>query len=122
MSGEDAGLAGLFILQAILWLVWLALMAGALAIFVMHIVALVDVSKMQGWQFVWPGEPVKSSWLLGLALGFVIPLGSLVTTILWWQKVRAPRRQGLPADRPFWMSAPLPPPGPPPMPPPGWPR
>jgi len=125
-AAGDAGLAAFAVAQLFFFLLWAALMVLSIGSLVLHIVALVDVAKMQWWQFVPPGEPVKSSWLLGLGLGFVIPFGGIVTTVLWWRQVRNPKRAGLLAERPFWMSSSAPPTypyqvpgGPPGMPPPG---
>jgi hypothetical protein len=114
-SEEAGGVAAFALFNLIFFVIWGGLMAAGITFLVLHIVALVDVAKMQGWQFVPPGEPVKSSWLLGLALAFVIPFGGIVTTIMWWRQVRAPKRMGQLAGRPFWMSDPSIQP-----PPPGW--
>ena len=125
-SSGDAGFAALAVLfQMFFFLLWMALVVVAAGQLVMHIVAIIDVAKMQWWQFVPPGEPVKSSWLLGLGISFVIPFGGLITTIMWWRQVRTPKRAGQLAERPFWMSSSAPgtypyqlPGGPPGMPPP----
>jgi hypothetical protein len=104
---------GLFV--GVFALVWL----GAVAGFILGIVALISVAKTPTDVFGPWWDNTKQMWLIGIAVGFVVPFGTLVTGIMWFSAGRAPLRAGQGyAGRPFWSGPPKPPPA---MPPPGWP-
>jgi hypothetical protein len=119
----SAGL-GLFMLF------WLGLVAVSLGGFVLGIVALIDVAQTPVDRFGPWWDNTRQTWIIGIAVSFLIPAGSLVAGILWFSGGRRGlRRFGL-AGRPFWAGPPKPPPpwGPTPPawsaapgpPPPGW--
>ena len=83
---------------------------------VMLIVALVDVVRAPDAAFGPPWENTKNAWTLGLALGYVVPAGAIVGSVLWWVQVRPALRSGRQVPRPFWAprpAYPYQPPGPP---------
>jgi len=77
---------------------------------IVHIWALVDISGTRDDVFGPPWDNTKQDWMLGLAIAFLIPMGHLIAPILWWTQVRGPKLRGEPPGRPFWASAPRPPP------------
>jgi hypothetical protein len=95
-------------------LIWLAGISG----FILGICALISVSKTPTEYFGPWWDNTKQLWLIGIAVGFVIPFGTLVAGFMWFNSGRAPLREGRGyADRPFWAGPPKPAPlGPPP----GW--
>src|SRR5688572_29730971 len=108
MGSEEAGFAAFALFNLLFVVLWLVMMAASVALLVCFVLTVVEVARTPPWQFEWPGEPVKTSWLLGLAIGTVIPFGSLVTTIVAWRQVRGAKRAGQLAGRPFWMAGPAP--------------
>jgi hypothetical protein len=104
---------GLFF--AIFGLIWLAGIAGL----VLGVAALISVSRTPTDVFGPWWDNTRQLWLVGIAVSFVIPIGTLITGIMWFSSGRAPLRAGQGyAGRPFWAGPPKPPPLPPP---PGWP-
>jgi hypothetical protein len=96
-------------------LIWLTGVAG----FVLGIAALISVARTPTDAFGPWWDNTRQMWLVGIAIGFVIPFGSLIAAIMWFSSGRAPLRGGHGyAGRPFWAGPPKPPPS---MPPPGWP-
>lgn len=92
-------------------LAWLTLMGGV----VLAIAALVSVAGTPTEAFGPWWDNTRALWLIGIAVGFVVPFGTLITGIMWFNSGRAPLRAGQGfAGRPFWA-------GPPKPPPPGWP-
>ena len=91
MTPEDIG-AGLSV--GFFLVFWLAMMALNIAIYVFYVWSLVDIAKTPPELFEWPGERVKSQWLAGIGIAFIIPFGYFVTPFMWWAQVRKPRRQG----------------------------
>jgi hypothetical protein len=96
------------------------------------IYALYDVIRSPDAAFGPPWDNCKTMWTLGIALGFVIPAGTIVAPILYWMQVRPALRAQQQVPRPFWSPRPSyppqypmpyggqypqPPQGPPPMPP-----
>lgn len=96
-------------------LIWLAGVGG----FILGICALVSVGRTPTeWFGPW-WDNTKQTWMIGIAVGFVVPFGTLVAGYLWFHSGRAPLRAGYGvAGRPFWAGPPKPVPPPPP---PGWP-
>jgi len=99
VTPEDIG-AGLSV--GFFLVFWLAMMALNIAIIVFYVWSLVDIAKTPPELFEWPGERVKSQWLAGIGIAFIIPFGYFVTPFMWWAQVRKPRRQGRLATKPFW--------------------
>jgi hypothetical protein len=104
------GFSAFFIFFA---LIWLASIAG----FVIGIAALISVSKLPSEAFGPWWDNIKQTWLIGIAVGFVVPFGTLITGILWFNSGRTTLRTVGVAGRPFWAGPPKPPPL---QPPPGW--
>jgi hypothetical protein len=89
-------LGGFFILW-IAFIVSLVLVPLAFTIF-----SLVEVGKAPDEAFGPPWDNGKNAWILGLALAFVIPAGTIVGPILWWSLGHRALREGRPVPRPFW--------------------
>jgi hypothetical protein len=95
-------------------LIWLAAIGGL----VVGISALISVARTPTEMFGPWWDNTRQLWLVGIAVGFVVPFGTLIAGIMWFSSGRAPLRAGRGyAGRPFWASPPKPQPGPPP---PGW--
>lgn len=100
--------------------------------FVMYgfgIAALISIARKPAEAFGPWWDNTKQIWIIGIAVSFLVPLGSLISGIMWFTAGNGPLRHGLPtAGRPFWSGPPKPPPytyppppgsppGPPPYPP-----
>jgi hypothetical protein len=68
--------------------------------------ALIDVVRAPDAAFGPPWDNAKSMWILGIALGFVVPFGTLVAPVLWWTQIRPALRAGQLVPRPFWAPRP----------------
>jgi len=98
------------------FLVWfLFVFAFALIPLGFTIYSLVEISRAPDAAFGPPWDNGKGAWTLGLALAFVIPLGTIVGPILWWTQGRNALRQGHQVPRPFWWPRPQMPYGYPPQ-------
>ena len=103
----------------------LLMFAVALVPLAFWVYSLVEVSRAPEPAFGPPWDNCRNMWLLGLGVSVLIPVGALVTTILWWTQGHSALRHGAPVPRPFWAPrpsypyAPPPPPVPPPPVPPG---
>jgi hypothetical protein len=104
---------GAFVVIWIAFVMTVAVLPMAFTIF-----ALIDVSRAPDAAFGPPWDNGKSAWLLGLALAFVVPCGTVVGPVLWFTQGRKPLREGRPVPRPFWSrpSVPYPYQGQPPAP------
>jgi hypothetical protein len=86
---------------------WLASVGGV----ILAIVALISVAKTPSQAFGPWWDNTKQAWLIGIAVGFVVPFGALVAGFVWFSSGRAPLRAGRGyAARPFWAGPPKPPP------------
>ncbi len=94
----------------ILLMVFVFVFALVLLPLAVHIWALVDLSQTRDEVFGPPWDNTKQDWITGLAIAFMIPMGHIVAPILWWTQVRGPKQRGERPGRPFWSSAPRPPP------------
>jgi hypothetical protein len=95
--------------------IWLVAFGGL----ILTVAALISVARMPSEAFGPWWDNTKQLWVIGLAVSFVVPLGTLIAGIMWFTTGRAPLRAGYPvAGRPFWAGPPKPPPA---MAPPGWP-
>jgi hypothetical protein len=104
---------GLFF--GVIALLWLAGFGGL----IIGISALISVARTPTEAFGPWWDNTRQMWLIGIAVSFVIPVGSLITGIMWFSSGRGPLRAGYGyAGRPFWSGPPKPPPS---LPPPGWP-
>jgi hypothetical protein len=79
------------------------------------VAALVSISRTPIEAFGPWWDNTRQTWLVGVAVSFVIPLGNVIAGIVWFSSGRAPLRNGQGyVARPFWSGPPKPPP------PPGW--
>jgi hypothetical protein len=109
--------AGVFVIIGVVWLV-------GIASFVLGIAALISVARHPSEAFGPWWDNTRSTWLIGIAVSFVLPFGTLVTGIAWFKNGAMPLRRRIgPAGRPFWSgpAKPYPPYGAPGYPPPGYP-
>jgi hypothetical protein len=87
------------------------------------IAALISVARTPDEHFGPWWDSTKQTWILGIAVSFFVPLGSLISGIMWFTNGKGPLRHGShTAGRPFWTGPPKPPPYmylPPPYQPPG---
>jgi hypothetical protein len=86
------------------------------------IAALISVARVPAERFGPWWDNTKQTWVLGLAVSFFVPFGSLIAGIMWFATGKGPLRHGSQmAGRPFWSGPPKPPPYiyPPYNPPPG---
>jgi hypothetical protein len=96
------------------FVVWLVLFVGSFAGIVFGVAALISISQLDATAFGPWWDNTKTPWLLGIAVSFVIPFGSLVTGIYWFWMGRPPLRTTGVVLRPFWVGPPKPmPPWPP---------
>src|SRR4051794_8880924 len=100
-------------------LIWLGIAAVAFGGLVVGVVALIDVARTPMERFGPWWDNTRQAWILGLAVSFLVPAGSLIAGILWFTGGRRGPRPTRGAGRPFWTGPPKPPPpwGPTP---PGW--
>jgi hypothetical protein len=101
---------------------WLVLFAT----YTVGIAALISVARKPAAAFGPWWDNTKQTWVIGLAIAFFVPFGSIVAGIHWFKSGKGPLNAGAPqAGRPFWSGSPKPPPYPPygypPPPPPGYP-
>jgi hypothetical protein len=114
VSAFPAAFSVFFVVIAVVWLV-------AIAGVVLGISALISVAGTPTEAFGPWWDNTRQVWLIGIAVGFVLPFGTLVAGYLWFANGRAPLRAGQGfAGRPFWAGPPKPPPGWPGYPPPGY--
>ena len=72
--------------------------------------AIVSASRLPAEAFGPWWDNTKTTWLLGIAVGFVVPCGALVAGVYWFASgKRSITRTGV-ASRPFWAGPPKPPP------------
>jgi hypothetical protein len=100
---------------------FLLIMALTFVPLVFCIYALVEAVRAPEQAYGPPWDNSKNAWVLGLALSFVIPFGTIVGPILWWMNGHKALRARTVVPRPFWAPAPryYPPPPGAQMPPPG---
>jgi hypothetical protein len=90
--------------------VWLGVVALSLGGFLVGVVALIDVAQTPVDRFGPWWDNTRQIWIIGIAVSFLIPAGSLVAGILWFSGGRRGLRATGVAGRPFWAGAPKPPP------------
>jgi hypothetical protein len=75
------------------------------------IAALISVARTPDEFFGPWWDSTKQTWILGIAVSFFVPLGSLISGIMWFTNGKGPLRHGShTAGRPFWTGPPKPPP------------
>lgn len=93
---------GFFAVFGVIWLIGIAGLIYGVA-------ALVSVAQTPSEYFGPWWDNTKQLWLIGIAVGFVVPFGTLIAGIHWFNSGKAPLRagQGV-AGRPFWAGPPKP--------------
>lgn len=66
------------------------------------IYSLVEVARAPEQAFGPPWDNGRNAWLLGLAVAFAIPAGTIVGPILWWMQGHKALRAGQLVPKPFW--------------------
>ena len=97
-----------FVGFGVFFLIWGALFFGSFAGLICAVAALISVSQTDDAAFGPWWDNVKTQWLLGIAVSFIVPFGSLVTGVYWFWKGRPPIRTTGVALRPFWAGPPKP--------------
>jgi hypothetical protein len=95
-----------------IWLVFAVIGFGGL---VLGVAALIDVARTPIERFGPWWDNTRQAWLVGIAVSFALPFGSIITGIVWFAAGRPGLRTTGVAGRPFWAGAPKP--APPPWPP-----
>jgi hypothetical protein len=90
--------------------VWATLMLVAVGGLIVGVSALVSVARLPAEAFGPWWDNTKSAWLLGIAVSFVLPFGTLVAGALWFGSGKRTLLQTGTAGRPFWTGPPRPPP------------
>jgi hypothetical protein len=84
------------------------------ATYAVGIAALISVARKPAEAFGPWWDNTKQIWVIGLAIAFFVPFGSIVAGIHWFKSGKGPLNAGAPqAGRPFWSGSPKPPPYPP---------
>jgi hypothetical protein len=73
---------------------------------VLAVVSLVEIGRAPDPAFGPPWDNCKNAWTIGVAVSFVVPLGTLVASIIWWTQGRPALRRGQRVPRPFWAPKP----------------
>jgi len=86
----------------------IGLMLVSLGGLVIGIAALVNVAStpIEAFGPWWDNQ--RQMWIVGIAVSFLIPLGSLIAGIMWFTSGRRGIRDHGVAGRPFWAGAPKP--------------
>ena len=103
------------------FLVWAFVMLLGFGGMALAIGAIVSASKLPAEAFGPWWDNLKTTWIVGIAVGFLLPCGAVAAGGYWFFSGRpAYQRTGV-VGRPFWAGPPKPPPVyyPPPPPPPG---
>jgi hypothetical protein len=111
---------------AFFMVVWGGLMLATFGGLALAVAALVSAANLPGEAFGPWWDNAKTPWILGIAVSYMIPFGTLVAGIYWFRTGRRGYRETGTVPRPFWLGPPkpyppmpmAPYPGPPPAPPP----
>jgi hypothetical protein len=97
--------------------VWATLFFGSMGGIILGVAALISAARTPSETFGPWWDNTKSIWLLGIAVSFLVPFGSLVGGSYWfWTGRKGLRSTGM-VPRPFWTGPPKPQP---PYPPAAW--
>jgi hypothetical protein len=88
--------------------VWVVFFLASVGGVICAVAALVSISRMDAGAFGPWWDNTKTTWLVGIAVSFAIPFGSLVTGLYWFSKGRATLPTSGVALRPFWAGPPKP--------------
>ncbi|HWL37796.1 MAG TPA: hypothetical protein VNQ77_16535 [Frankiaceae bacterium] len=84
---------------------FLAIMALVLVPLGFLVYSLVEVARAPEQAFGPPWDNGKNAWLIGLAVAFAIPAGTIVGPILWWTQGHKALRARQLVPKPFWAPA-----------------
>jgi hypothetical protein len=96
---------GAFAVFFVFWLMLVLIGLGSLAI---GIAAIINVSSTPIEAFGPWWDNTRQTWILGIAVSFVVPFGPLIAGIIWFTSGRRSLRDHGIAGRPFWAGAPRP--------------
>ena len=104
-----------------LFVVWAIVMTASIGGMICAIAALVSISQMHADAFGPWWDNTKTTWMVGLAVSFLVPFGAVVVGVYWFWKGKEPLPTTGMVARPFWAGPPKPMPMYPPagFPPPG---
>ena len=91
-------------------LVWLGFMLLAFGGVAIAIAAIVSAARLPDEAFGPWWDNTKTTWLIGIAVGFVLPCGALVSGVYWFATGRRSLSRTGVVARPFWAGPPKPPP------------
>jgi hypothetical protein len=102
---DNAGFVFPIFFVAVFACIWVV----AIATVGVGVAALISLARQPATAFGPWWDNTKSSWLIGVAVSFVVPFGSLITGISWFRSGKAPLNKGSGmAGRPFWIGPPKP--------------
>src|SRR3954451_3245970 len=87
---------------------WAGLMLVGFGGFVLAVAALINVATTPIERFGPWWDNTRQAWLIGIAVSFVVPVGTIVAGITWFTTGRRGLRDHGVAGRPFWAGAPRP--------------
>lgn len=93
---------------AVFFVFWLLLMVVGLGSLAIGVAALINVSTTPIEAFGPWWDNTRQTWIVGIAVSFVVPLGPLIAGIMWFTSGRRSLRDHGIAGRPFWAGAPRP--------------
>lgn len=89
---------------------WCVMFFGTFAAIGVGIAAAVSVAKLPAEAFGPWWDNTKTPWLLGIAISYLVPFGTLITGVYWFRTGKRGLRETGVAARPFWVGPPKPPP------------
>jgi hypothetical protein len=78
------------------------IMIAAFAGLVMGVIALISVATTPAERFGPWWDNTKQIWIIGIAVGYVIPFGTIIAAIAWFTGGRRGLATTGTAGRPFW--------------------
>jgi hypothetical protein len=105
------------LLMSLFLLVWGVFMVGSIGGLVVGIAALISAAQLPSEAFGPWWDNLKTPWLLGIAVSYLIPFGTLITGVYWFRTGKGGQRETGFVGRPFWSGPPKPQPPNPPYPP-----
>jgi hypothetical protein len=91
-----------------LFAVWAVVMATSIGGMICAIAALVSISRMHPDAFGPWWDNTKTTWMVGLAVSFLVPFGAVVVGVYWFWKGKEPLPATGMVARPFWAGPPKP--------------
>jgi hypothetical protein len=97
-----------FVGFGLFFLIWGSLMLASFGGIILAVSALVSISRQNPEAFGPWWDNTKSAWMIGIAVSFALPFGTLITGVYWFWKGKEPIRTTGLALRPFWVGPPKP--------------